>query len=315
MPRCRRTRSGKKTPKVTENGAKSRYQDIYPSTPLVDSAERVRPSAVELLTLEYFQAPPAAMPALVFDQHHILLNLKAEPHRVENWRAGVHRDFVFHQNEIVVTPAGVESGWRWHETSNVIVITLEPVKFGHFAQSEVGILLTDEQLQDLPIFSDPDICQAGIMLRDALDSDQPGASLIFESLARVFLVKLIQRYGLERNEDFEFSRRFTSKHYKRVLDLVAGQFHRTISVEELAAEAALSPSHFARLFKETIGQSPMQFVTAYRVEQAKKRLAEPDTPLIDIAHGCGFADQAHFSRVFKQAVGLTPKAYRDGQTV
>lgn len=53
----------------------------------------------------------------------------------------------------------------------------------------------------------------------------------------------------------------------------AENFTKTITVEERAHVAALSPSHFSRLFKQTIGKSPMNFVTAYRVEQAKKRLS------------------------------------------
>ncbi len=285
------------------------YQDVYPSSPILDSAKDARAPAAELLTLEYFEAEPGTMPTKVFDQHHILLNLKEEPHRVENWRDGEHRDFTFRKHEIVVTPAGVESGWRWHATSKVVVVTLDPGKFERFAQTEVGVLLAEAQLKSLPQFEDPDICHAGVMLRDALASNDRGSELIFESLARVFLVKLIQKYGLQE-EAYAFSRSFTAKHYKRVLDFVAQRYDKSILVEDLAAEAALSPSHFAQLFKRTIGMSPMQFVMAYRVEQARKMLAQRDTPLIDIAISCGFADQPHFSRVFKQTVGESPSKYR-----
>ncbi len=285
------------------------YQDIYPSAPILDSAKAARASASELLTLEYFEAEPATMPTQVFDQHHILLNLKAEPHRVENWRDGEHRNFIFREHEIIVTPAGVESGWQWHAKSSVVVVTLDPKKFERFAQTEVGVVLADAQLRSLPQFEDPDICHAGAMLRDALASKEQGSQLIFESLARVFLVKLIQKYGLQE-EAYAFSRSFTTKHYKRVLDFVAESYSRSILVEDLAREAALSPSHFAQLFKRTIGLTPMQFVMTYRVEQARKKLAEPGVPLIDIAMACGFADQAHFSRVFKQIAGESPSKFR-----
>ena len=291
-----------------------RYQDIYPSTPTLDSNALARPSAAELLTLEYFEAEPGSMPTRTFSQHHILLNLKAEPHRVENWRNGEHRDFTFHQNEIVVTPAGVESGWRWHETSDVIVITLEPEQLLRFAQSEVGVLLGESQLLDLPQFEDADICSAGVMLRDALASPEIGNDVMFEYLSRVFLVKLIQRYGERPDEHDDLAKGFTSKRFRSVLHHVAGHFAESITVEDLADAARLSASHFSRVFKATIGQSPMQFVSSYRIEQAKKMLANPDRPLTDIAVGCGFADQAHFSRVFKQLEDTTPRAYRDSLT-
>ena len=289
--------------------SKQKYQDIYPSSPLLDSAKSARASAAELLTLEYFEAEPDEMPTQVFDQHHILLNLNEIPHRVENWRDGEHRDFTYRQYEIIVTPAGIESGWRWHARSKVIVVTLDPARFERFAQNEAGILLADTQLKSMPQFKDPDICHAGVMLKDALASREQGSGLIFESLARVFLVKLIQKYGL-KEEAYAFSKSFTARHYKSVLDFVAQNYGKSILVEDLARESALSPSHFAQLFKRTIGLSPMQFVMIYRVEQARKKLAQSDTPLIDIALSCGFADQAHFSRQFKQVQGETLTQYR-----
>lgn len=290
----------------------SRYQDVYPEAPLINSVDVVRPLASELLTLEFFEAEPGEMPYEVFEQHHILINLCDAPHRVENWRDDEHRDFTYHKNEIVVTPAGVKSGWKWHAKSKVIVITLEPDKLEKFAQSELGVLLTDTQLKDVPQFIDEDITQAAVMLMDALKSDI-GSAVMFESFARIFLTKLVQKYGLEHGEDIEFSKSFTSKHYKRVLDYIAQNYGQNIVLEDIAAQAGMSPFHFSRLFKQTIGQSPHQFVMAYRVEQAKKMLADLDRPMIDIAHACGFSDQAHFSRVFKHIQGNTPKNWRQNQ--
>ncbi|NER08615.1 MAG: helix-turn-helix transcriptional regulator, partial [Okeania sp. SIO3C4] len=249
------------------------------------------------------------MPKRVFKQHHILINLNEIPHRVENWRDGEHRDFTYHQNEIVVTPSGVESGWKWHVRSKVIVITLEPDKLERFARSELGILLTEGQLKSIPQFVDEDITQAGKMLLDAMQS-QMGSAVMFESYARVFLTKLILKYGLEQKEEYAFSRSFTSTHYKKVFDFVARNFGQPIPVENLAAQAGISTYHFSRLFKQVIGTSPHQFVIAYRVEQGKKMLADRDRPMIDIALSCGFSDQAHFSRMFKKVEGVTPKVWR-----
>jgi AraC family transcriptional regulator len=298
--------------RATPNSVPNRYQDIYPSQPLLDSKALARPSAAGLLTLEYFEAPPAEMPTLTFAQHHILLNLRETPHRVENWRDGVHRDFIFHKDEIIVTPAGVASGWRWHATSRVIVITLEPAALEAFARSELGVLLTGEQLKDLAQFTDADICAAGSMLLNALADKGVGSAVMFESLARVFLVKLIQRYGDMRDADRDFRTAFTADHYARVLDHVEANLERAITVEELADKAAMSPFHFSRLFKETIGQSPGQFVMAMRIERARKLLSSPRLALGEVALRCGFADQAHFSRAFKQAAGASPGAYRKG---
>jgi len=287
-----------------------RYQDVYPSEALLRSFDLLRPRAAELLNLDFFEAEPAGMPTDAFTQHHLLLNLREEAHRVENWREGVHRDFVYRQNEIVLTPAGIPSGWHWHARSKVIVVTIEPDKLERFARSELGLILTTRQLKDVPQIEDPDLCQAGVMLLDALRARTRSSEVIYESLARVFLVKLLQRYGEERHEALEFGGGFTARHYKRVLDYVEANYTGPITIEDMAAQAGLSPAHFSRLFKQVLGDSPYQFVMDYRVEQARKMLADRERPLIDVALACGFSDQPHFGRVFKKLTGQTPKAFR-----
>ena len=287
-----------------------RYRDIYPSAPLLNSEELDHPSAAALMSVQYFQAEPDTMPEEVFSEHHILLNLQDEPHRVQNWRDGELRDFTFNKDEIVVTPAGIRSGWRWHARSDVIVITLDPQKVERFAQTELGLLLDPQQLRDLPQFSDPDLCSAGIILRDALVADDMSSAVMFEAMSRVFLVKLLQRYGQRRPEEIALSSKFTSQKYRRVLGHIQARLDQTIAVDELAKEAGMSPSDFSRVFKETLGSTPMQYVLAYRIEQSAAMMQDASRALGDIALACGFADQAHFTRSFKQVTGQTPRQYR-----
>lgn len=290
-----------------------RYAEIYPSEPLLNSDVMGRPSAAALMSVRYFRAEPDRMPEDVFTEHHVLLNLQEKPHRVQNWRDGKLRDFTFQKDEIIVTPAGIRSGWRWFAPSDVIVVTLDPVMVAHFAQSELGMLLDPQQLSDLPQFTDADLCSAGIILRDALEEDNISSGVVFEAMSRVFLVKLLQRYGKRRPEEVELSARFTSQHYQAVLSYVQERLDQTITVDELAKETGMSPSHFARVFKETLGSTPMQFVMAYRIEQSIKMMEDPARPLGDIALTCGFSDQAHFTRSFKQLTGQTPRAHRATQ--
>lgn len=295
---------------ASETGLPGRYAEIYPSEPLLNSDVMERPSAAALMSVRYFKAEPDSMPEDVFAEHHVLLNLQSKPQRVQNRRDGKLRDFTFHKDEIVVTPAGVRSGWRWFAPSDVIVVTLDPGKVAQFAQSELGMLLDPQQLNDLPQFTDADLCAAGIMLRDALEEDDISSAVMFEAMSRVFLVKLLQRYGKRRPEEVELSARFTSRHYQAVLSYLRDRLDQTITVDGLAKETGMSPSHFARVFKETLGSTPMQFVMAYRIEQSMKMMEDTARPLGDIALACGFADQAHFTRSFKQLTGQTPRSHR-----
>ena len=72
----------------------------------------------------------------------------------------------------------------------------------------------------------------------------------------------------------------------------------------------MSPFHFSRLFKQSIGMTPHQYLSQQRVERAKQLLKKTDRLIIDIALECGFSSHSHLSKQFRQITGITPKAYR-----
>ena len=88
------------------------------------------------------------------------------------------------------------------------------------------------------------------------------------------------------------------------------------SVAEVAAAVRLSPFHFARLFKQSVGLGPHQYLVRLRVQRAKRMLAAgagtgpaDPAPLARLAFACGFADQSHLCRQFKRLTGQTPAGY------
>jgi AraC family transcriptional regulator len=97
---------------------------------------------------------------------------------------------------------------------------------------------------------------------------------------------------------------------RRVLDYIEEHLGAKLTVEDIAAAVELSKCHFARVFKSTLGISPMAYVAARRVERAKCMMIDSAESLADIALSCGFADQSHFSRQFRRAVGVTPGQWR-----
>ncbi len=84
------------------------------------------------------------------------------------------------------------------------------------------------------------------------------------------------------------------------------------SLKDICDELYLSTSQFSLLFKEGTGQTFVEFLTAYRVEQAKKLLKATDLKGYEVAEQTGFSDPRYFSIVFKKLTGLTAMEYRKG---
>jgi len=88
-----------------------------------------------------------------------------------------------------------------------------------------------------------------------------------------------------------------------------------LTIAQVASECRLTPSHFARAFRQSTGIAPQRYLMQLRITEAKKHLAQGHLPLSDIALMCGFDDQSHFTRVFRQLAGTSPGAWRRSQTI
>ena len=92
---------------------------------------------------------------------------------------------------------------------------------------------------------------------------------------------------------------------------MAGHLAEEISVGDLAGVVELSASHFAHVFKESTGLTPLQFITRERINRAQQLIRETSRSLIEIGLAVGYASPSHFAQVFRRVVGVTPTAFRD----
>lgn len=91
---------------------------------------------------------------------------------------------------------------------------------------------------------------------------------------------------------------------------MADNLARDLSVERLAAQARMSPRHFARLYAAQQGTTPAKAVETLRVEAARRTLEETPTPIKRVAAVCGFGDEERMRRSFMRRLGLSPLDYR-----
>ena len=92
----------------------------------------------------------------------------------------------------------------------------------------------------------------------------------------------------------------------------AADLGRNLALAELVQAAGLSESWLAHGFRQATGETPQRWQLRLRLEEARAAMADPARSLSDIAHACGFADQAHFTRHFKARTGVTPAVFRNG---
>jgi AraC family transcriptional regulator len=85
---------------------------------------------------------------------------------------------------------------------------------------------------------------------------------------------------------------------------------KDVSLQAIAAHLSMSQYYFCRLFKESIGVSPYQYLMQQRMERAKQLLEQKQALIVDIALACGYSNQSTFTTAFRKAVGMSPRDYQ-----
>ena len=163
-------------------------------------------------------------------------------------------------------------------------------------------------------FRDPLIEQIAQAVRAEMAEPGPAGKMVAETLSHALRVHMLSRYSNLRPASVPLPPvrgALDVRRLARVKDFIDGHLAEDLSIDTLAAQACLSPYHFARAFKAATGTPPHRYVIERRIAQARMLVAERSLPLPVIAGACGFSSQAHFTRCFKRIVGVTPGAWRN----
>lgn len=95
-----------------------------------------------------------------------------------------------------------------------------------------------------------------------------------------------------------------------LFNFISEHYQEDISLARLAKAAGVSVNYLNEFMRRTIGQGAVEYLTRYRVEQARRALENTEDTIAQIAFATGFYDASHFTRVFKQCTGITPGKYR-----
>ena len=96
-----------------------------------------------------------------------------------------------------------------------------------------------------------------------------------------------------------------------VFDYMEAHYRRTVTLDELAAEAGISAKHLCLIFKKTVQMRPMEYLNLLRIRKSKEiMLQERHVPLKEIALRVGFETPGYFSQLFKKSEGMAPDLFR-----
>jgi AraC family transcriptional regulator len=233
----------------------------------------------------------------------------------QRYTHGPWKTLYVRQQDLILRPGmGTPAEVRWQSLSALPTRTL------HLHLSEKLLTRTAEEvtacdpahlsLVGRSGFQDPLLAQIGLALWRELEQCPAAGKLYAQTAAQMLAVHLLRYYSSAGKIIKEPSQGLTHRQMRRVIDCIQARLCQELSLEVLAQQAGFSPYHFARLFRQTTGESPHQFVLRQRIERAQRLLQETNVPLAQIALESGFANQSHLTQTFKRQLGLTPRAYR-----
>jgi AraC family transcriptional regulator len=138
----------------------------------------------------------------------------------------------------------------------------------------------------------------------------PSGRLFLDSIEQAIAAALVDAFAGQRRSVRPLRGGLGPARLRTIKELVHAKIEDELTLIEMAQSVELSPAHFSRVFRESTGETPHQFVLRNRIERAKEMLRAPGGRVLDVAVACGFKTQQHFARVFRHVCGTSPTEYR-----
>lgn len=107
------------------------------------------------------------------------------------------------------------------------------------------------------------------------------------------------------------SSKMSEYYIKEAINYIEQNFQNNITVEDIAAVCGINRSYFGKIFRNSIGRSPQEFLMNYRMVKATELLKLTSLSIAEIGSAVGYENQLHFSRAFKTIYGVSPREWRN----
>lgn len=281
-------------------------EDLHPlfqRSPLLSTAE----TGWRHLFMEYRHEPASQMPEVIGMMHGLIMFTHEGVIGANRILDGRRRHDQVAGGDILITPAGIGHESQWDRDGDFILLCLDPHYFAHNALETVD----PDHARILPQFATPDplLCAMGRAIKAAYEQGGVFSRLYIESLTSAIAAHLLHHYSDRQPAIRETIEGLSRAKFQQVTDYIHAHLDQNLGLSELAQVAGMSPHYFSRLFKQSTGMSPHQYVVKCRIDRAKVLLKSGRMAIADVAYAVGFANQSHLNRQFKKVLGITPKAY------
>lgn len=164
-------------------------------------------------------------------------------------------------------------------------------------------------IQDGKVWSSAGVT-AGIDMAMAMIADDVGAT-IAAAVARELVVYLRRPGNQAQYSEPLHAQSLDAGRLSGVIAWIAENLSATLDIETLAERAGMSPRHFTRVFRQSLGISPAQYVERMRLDEARMMLGSGHGRISQVAAAVGFANPDSFRRAFERQFGIAPSVWRD----
>lgn len=134
-----------------------------------------------------------------------------------------------------------------------------------------------------------------------------GRPMLIIGHAFIFLDHLIQSSKTKMQRT---GKRLRDFYMKEALSFIEQNYQHDISIEDIASFCGLNRNYFGKIFKNTMGKTPQEFLLSYRMAKAAQLLKETTLSIAAIGAMVSYQNPLHFSRAFKNVYGCSPRNYR-----
>jgi AraC family transcriptional regulator len=215
------------------------------------------------------------------------------------------------RGDMGVIPARTAMHWEMFDDNDLALVLSVPQKLIADVANDLGADPARIEVLDRYQIRDSQLEMLTVAVKNELESGCSSGRLYLDGLGIAIAFRLLTHHSSHSLAPHHNGQQSVSdRRLKQVLLFIEENLAQDLALEQLAAVAQVSPSHFKAVFRKSMGVPVHQYVIERRVELAKSLLLEENLSLAEIALAAGFAHQSHLARHMRRVLGAPPQALR-----